>query len=291
MSTFHTPVLLQEIIDYLQVEKDHKYIDATVGGGGHAVEILKRGGIVLGIDQDQQALDFVKNWLEPEYKNNLNLVKANFRDIEKVAKLYGFSKVHGILFDLGVSSYQLGNLERGFSFKHESRLDMRMDRDLQTSAFNLVNNESFETVNSILLRYGEEPKAESIARAIILARSKKDITTTKELAEIISKVYRSERRNSMKINPATRTFQALRIAVNDELEALKEGLKEAVELLISRGRVVVISYHSLEDRIVKLSMRSEKLNILTKKPVPSSFKEIRENRRARSAKLRVAQKI
>lgn len=288
---FHKPVLLQTAIDFLQVGENQKYIDLTIGGGGHTAEILKKGGIVLGIDQDREALHFCQDYLGENYKSQLILAKSNFKNIETIAKKYGFTRVNGILFDLGVSSYQLDSKIRGFSFRKEARLDMRMDKDTKISAFEIINNESFETLVKIFMKYGEDPHAEYIAHLITQARSHKAISSTKELADIISKTYISNKNYKMKIHPATRIFQALRIAVNDELEVLREGLKESVKLLVKGGRLVVISYHSLEDRIVKLSMRSESLKILTKNPLLADSVEIRQNPRARSAKLRAAQKI
>lgn len=289
MSTFHKPVLLQEIIENLKVAKDHQYIDATVGGGGHTVEILNRGGVVLGIDQDEEALNFTRNLLGQEYNSRLTLTKGNFKNIDKIAEKYGFTKVSGILFDLGISSYQVDEKSRGFSFRKEARLDMRMDKDLKVSAFEIINNEPFETLERIFLKYGEEPKAEHIAHLITKTRSHKPINTTLELAELVSKVYGNPKESGR--NPATRVFQALRVAVNDEINALKEGLNKSISLLDKGGRLVVISYHSLEDRIAKFKMKNEKLKIITKKPITGSWEEIRENRRARSAKLRIAQKI
>lgn len=291
MSTFHTPVLLQEVIEYLNVQNDHKYIDATIGGGGHAQEILKKGGLVLGIDQDTEALEFCKNWLGEEYKNRIIFVKANFRYIDQVAKKYGFSSVSGILLDLGISSYQLDTAKRGFSFKKEAKLDMRMNKEIGTTALEIINKEPFETLYKIFLKYGEEPEAENIAKTIIHRRGVKQISTTKELADIVFNVYCKNQAKDLKIHPATRVFQALRIAVNDELNALKEGIENSLKLLNKGGRLAVISYHSLEDRIVKLSMRNKNLGLVTKKPITASREEIRVNRRARSAKLRIAQKI
>lgn len=287
MSIFHTPVLLQEIIEFLNIQKGQKYIDATTGGGGHTIEILKRGGLVLGIDQDQEALDFSRNWLYPEYEKKLILVKANFANIEKIAKVNGFKDVCGILFDLGVSSYQIGNPKRGFSFKNDSLLDMRMDSEVKKSALEIVNSESFETLEFIFRKYGEESFSKQVALAIVKSRSKKEIRTTKELVEIVEMVINARG----KINPATKIFQALRIAVNDELNALTDGLNGSIKILNTGGRIAVISYHSLEDRITKLKFKNKMLTILTKKPITASYLETRKNPRARSAKLRVCEKL
>lgn len=304
MNNFHIPVLLQETIDYLNIQKDHKYIDATLGGGGHGIEILKKGGVLLGIDVDQDALEFVKrNWkLEARKWNikeeNLILVNGNFRNIDKIARLAKqahlnkFDKVSGILFDLGVSSYQLEKRERGFSFRNEGPLDMRMSKDLAVTAKDLINGLTEGELYELFSKLGEEHRALAISRAIVRTRRIKPIETTKELSQVVENVYGRVKHN---IHPATKVFQALRIAVNDELNALKEALEKAVGLLENGGNLAVISFHSLEDRIVKNSfLEFEKMNlgkIITKKPQISKADEIKRNIRARSAKLRVFKKI
>lgn len=296
MDNFHKPVLLQPVIDYLNILKGRKYIDATVGGGGHAFEILKRGGIVLGIDQDQEALDYVRSHLPINYLKQIILVKGNFRRIKEIAKREKFEEVDGILFDLGVSNFQLEQVGRGFSLNKEAVLDMRMDKDSLIKAVDIVNNESFTRLRRIFQKFGEEPLAEPIALAIIKKRKRGKIVKTTELANLVAQVYCDFKKN-MKKHPATRVFQALRIAVNDELASLEKALSDSICLLKKGGRLLVISYHSLEDRLTKLTMREyersneNKLKILTNKPIMPSWQEIRSNYGARSAKLRIAEKL
>lgn len=294
MNNFHTPVLLHEVANFLEIEKDHQYIDATIGGGGHSREIIKKGGIVLGVDQDQEALDYLTSSLLNKYKNKLFLARGNFKSLKEIARANKFDQVSGILFDLGVSSYQLGEPRRGFSFKSIGPLDMRMDKDEKRSAFELINTGSDETLLKIFTKYGEEPLAKKIVNEIMKTRQKNTINTTVELANMIKSIY-SQYKQKTRIHPATKIFQAIRIWVNQELDNLKEGIREAVELLEPQGRLLVISYHSLEDRIVKLKMieltNNKQLEIITKKPITASWQEIKINPRARSAKLRVAQKI
>lgn len=287
----HIPVLLSESLDALNVSEGKKYIDATLGGGGHTREIIKHGGMVLGLDQDQDAIKHVQEDQSVNIKNQkLTLVKGNFADIKKIALENGFEKVDGILFDLGVSSYQIDSSGRGFSFKKDERLDMRMDTGLRLTAFDVVNSYSFEKLVDIFYRYAEEHNAKGIAQAIVDRRKKGKITTTKELASIIERIpHKNE-----DIHPATRVFQAIRIEVNSELEVLKTALQDSFELLNSKGRIVVISFHSLEDRITKQMFekfkREEKGFVVTKKPLIAHPDEIIRNRRARSAKLRVFEK-
>lgn len=285
---YHTSVLLQEVLNYLAVTPGKKYIDATLGGGGHTKAILERGGQVLGIDVDQESLDFVSENIPGS--SQLVTARGNFREIAAIAKEKGFVNVHGILFDIGVSSHQLDIAQRGFSFQ-DGPLDMRMDQRLQVTAADLVNGLSKQELQELFVRLGEERYARSIAKHIISSRQEKLITTTGELAEIIR---RSVPNLKTTVHPATRVFQALRIAVNDELHVLREALPEAVGLLESGGRLVVISFHSLEDRIVKHAFKSfaeqDLGTVLTKKPIEAGEKERAQNRRSRSAKLRVFQK-
>ncbi|MEK7533701.1 MAG: 16S rRNA (cytosine(1402)-N(4))-methyltransferase RsmH [Patescibacteria group bacterium] len=307
MNSFHESVLLKEIIENLGVEEGKRYIDATLGGGGHAVEILKRGGVVLGIDCDREAIEHIKkilrekdikilsekkdkalNILVSQYPN-ITLVKGNFRDIDKIAHSHGFEKVAGIIFDLGVSSYQLETAERGFSFQKEGPLDMRMDQDLGISAADLIKILTKGELYELFSKLGEESNARNVSEHIVRARRVKPIETTQELVEIIGEVKPPWRFSS--IHPATKIFQALRIAVNDELNALKEALPKGVKLLAQNGRLLVISFQSLEDRIVKQSFIKFSKNglgkIITKKPIVPNAEEINKNIRARSAKLRV----
>lgn len=299
MDTFHTPVLLQEIIGGLHVRPGKKYIDATLGGGGHAIEIVKRGGKVLGIDVDQEAIEYVKKKvgsekLEVIIGEDLILVKGNFRDIGEIAKAFGFREVAGVLFDLGVSSHQLKTPERGFSFQKEGPLDMRMAHSLPAggsgqgvTAADLVNGLYEHELIYLFEKYGEERLGRRIADAICRAREVKKIGTTRELARIVEAVYYGRKGATSAYARATadkQVFQALRIAVNDELGNLQQALPQTVDLLEQGGRIAVISFHSLEDRIVKNFFKGHEV---TKKPIMPSGEEIKNNPRARSAKLRI----
>ncbi|HVZ67321.1 MAG TPA: 16S rRNA (cytosine(1402)-N(4))-methyltransferase RsmH [Patescibacteria group bacterium] len=289
---FHIPVLLKETIEALEVKKDSVYVDGTIGGGGHTEEILKLGGRVLGIDQDQDAILHLNKKFESEIKDGrLILAKANFRDMEKVAKENGIKKVSGILLDLGVSSYQIDKSQRGFSFRRDEPLDMRMSDTLESNAYYFVNKSSEEELYEMILKFGEEAKAKEIASAIVMGRQTKPIETTFELSQIIGSVVK----NPGMINPATKTFQAIRIVVNDELGSLRDGLSVGFELLDEGGRFSIISFHSLEDRVVKLffleKSRTGKAILINKKPILAGDDEIRRNKRSRSAKLRTIQKI
>ncbi len=294
MSNFHTSVLLKETIDFLKIRKGKKYVDATIGGGGHGFEILRHGGILLGIDVDEDSIQYVEEKWKIESKKwninekNLILAKGNFRDIDKIAHLHGFGSAFGVLFDLGVSSYQLDTPERGFSFGHNGPLDMRMSKDLAVKAADLVNALTKGELYEVYHRLGEEHYAKVLAFATVVARKVKPIETTFELAEIVKK---SVSKYGDRINPATRIFQALRIAVNDELNSVKEALPKAVNLLEKGGRLAAISFHSLEDRIVKHTFedfeKQGKGIILTKKPIIPTIAEQQANRRSRSAKLRI----
>jgi len=290
MNDFHIGVLLQEAVDYLNVKPHQKYIDATIGGGGHSFEILKRGGNVLGIDMDQEAIDYVEARIK---KESLILVRGNFKDIKQIAKDHGFAKVAGIIFDLGVSNHQLETSERGFSFQKDAPLDMRMDKNLAVTAADLVNSLTKGELYELFTKFGEEIFSRAISSAIVRARQLKKIETTGELANIVSSAVSN--RGNKGIHPGTKVFQSLRIVVNDEINNLKQALPQAVSLLESHGRLVVIAFHSLEDRIVKHTFaawqKEKKGIILTKKPLTPEEKEINENRRSRSAKLRVFEKI
>ena len=299
---FHIPVLLKEVLDGLRVQKGKKYIDATLGGGGHTFEILKRGGKVLGTDIDEEAIEYVKlevrsKKLKVRIGKDLVLVRGNFRDIGEIARRQGFEKVSGILFDLGVSLHQLTTAERGFSFLRDGPLDMRMDPSTHSTssgqagsglpsatAADLVNGLYKHELTNLFQRYGEEQLARKLAHAICRARKVKRITTTGELARIVETVKKSYGR----MHPATQVFQAIRIAVNDELGSLEEALPQAIDLLEMGGWIGVISFHSLEDRIVKNFFKEQgEYNMVTKKPIIADKKEMRENPRARSAKLRI----
>ena len=287
----HIPVLLKEAVDALQVEPGKKFIDATLGGGGHTEEIIKRGGVVFGIDQDEDALEYVSQRLKDLIENKkLVLGKGNFEEIRDLAQKNGFGNVDGVLFDLGVSSYQLDSSGRGFSIRHDEELDMRMDKSRELSALDVVNSYSESALIDIFYRYGEEHNAKGIAQAIIDKRKKEKIQTTKELAGLIERLpHKSE-----DIHPATRVFQAIRIEVNQELKAIKQGVYDSLSLVDAGGRIAVISFHSLEDRIVKQTFekaRREGLgSLIVKKPITSTFEENVRNRRARSAKMRIFEK-
>lgn len=291
MNTYHKPVLINETIEYLNIQKGKKYIDATLGGGGHTVEILKKGGSVLGIDQDQDALRFVQANYESSINDySLKLVKGNFKEIKELAYKEGFTAVNGVLFDLGVSSYQFDKAERGFSFKKEGPLDMRMDQAQTISARDIIAVLSKKELEELFIRLGEEYKARRIAERIVEARKNFPITTTKQLADIVA----GREGGFYRIHPATKVFQALRIAVNDELNAVSIALPQAIDLLTDQGRLIVISFHSLEDRIVKHTFldwqKKGKGKVITKKPIEASLEEQQKNKRSRSAKLRVFQK-
>jgi 16S rRNA (cytosine1402-N4)-methyltransferase len=286
MNRFHTPVLLDEGVAGLTVKLNEKYIDATVGDGGLAEQIDKRSGIVLGIDRDRDAIQRAGDRLKGR---NVTLVHANFRDLETVAKARGFGTVAGIIFDLGVSSNQLDSPERGFSFRFPNAiLDMRYDSSSGEPAGELINRLSEVELYEIFAEFGEEERARSIARAVVRARRLKPITIAGDLVEIVRSAVAGP---IMLRRSLPRVFQSLRIAVNDELGALKSGLLGAERLLKPGGRLAVVSFHSLEDRTVKLFMRRPQWAMITKKPTRPGSNEIRANPRSRSAKLRVAQKI
>jgi 16S rRNA (cytosine1402-N4)-methyltransferase len=297
IKAYHTSVLLQETIEYLQIKAGENYIDGTLGGGGHTIEILKHGGKVLGIDIDQDALDYVAEKFKvqnakSEIGKELFLIRGNFKDIDTIAKENGFVDVAGILFDLGVSGHHFDDPSRGFSFQKEGPLDMRMDNELEVRAGDLINGLTKNELTDLFIRLGEERFARIIVSRLIEERTKKRIEKTTELAEIIKSAVPFSKKG---IHPATKVFQALRIAVNDELNNLTEALPKALALLESGGRLAVISFHSLEDRIVKRSFlefaKKNSGTIITKKPVIAGEEEIRANSRARSAKLRVFEKI
>lgn len=291
MNSYHRAALVEQVITHLKIEKGNKYIDATVGGGGHSLEILKKGGLVLGIDRDTDAINYLNNYLKDYLTKGLTLIKGNFAQIGEIASLKNYKAVDGILFDLGVSSHQLDTPDRGFSFKYESILDMRMDQNTKLTAVELVNGLSENQLVELFRKFGEEQLSVPIAREIIKKKHHQKISTTWELKQIIENVYQNQHAN-FKPN---KVFQALRIAVNDELNALRKGLSQSLPILKKGGRLVVISYHSLEDRIVKLMAKSESLtnilNIVTKKPIRPQYHEIKLNPRIKSAKMRVFEKL
>lgn len=285
-SIVHNPVLVGQVIDFLIVSTGKKYLDLTVGAGGHSLEIIKRGGRVLGIDLDPEILARARQVLG----NQATLVEGNYKDVDLIAKENGFEKLDGILLDLGLSSFQLDSPERGFSFRFDAPLDMRMSPELGVRAVDLVNGLNVGELEELFMKLGEEKQARRIAKEIVGSRVDHKITTTTELAEIVKKVKKVS--FGKHIHPATQVFQALRIAVNDELNNLREVLPKASSLLGKDGRLVVISFHSLEDRIVKDFFKSSsELKVLTEKPITASEEEVGLNPRSRSAKMRVAEKL
>lgn len=287
----HVPVLLDEATDLLLGNSGRVYVDCTVGAGGHAKRILEKNpdAYVVGIDLDEEALDLAENNLK-DYEGRFSLYRANFSQIDEVLEEEGLEKVDGFLFDLGVSMMQIKS-ERGFSFQIDAPLDMRMNRDQKLTAYRVVNEYSERDLERIFREYGEEKFSKKIARAIVTRRKKKPIETTSELAQIVWECYPPKLRYG-RIHPATRVFQAIRIEVNRELDNLKEALEKTPDLLNPKGRLVVISFHSLEDRIVKnfLKEREDIFKVLTKKPLRPPEEEIEKNPPSRSAKLRAAER-
>lgn len=278
--TIHKSVLLKEAIHYLNVRPGERYIDATYGAGGHAREILRRGGQVLALDVNPQAV------ANTDSDPNLKVLRGNFNNLASVAREENFTPVAGVLFDLGISSDELSQVP-GLSFQRDEPLDMRLDPSLGVTAGDLINALPEVKLIELFSTYGEEPASRSLVRAIVHAREAVKIQTTGQLLQIIDRV---KGQRPARTNPATKVFQALRIAVNDELDSLRRALPQAAEILDREGRLVVISFHSGEDRIVKEYFKSSTLNILTSKPVSPSEEEIAANPRSRSAKLRAAEK-
>ncbi len=294
--TYHTPVLLKEVVEQLRPRSGGLYVDCTVGGGGHAVELLRAcapDGRLIGLDWDEEAVAASREQLA-EFGTRAQLVRANYVELEAVLMSVGITTVDGVLFDLGVSARQFDEPSRGFSFQREGPLDMRMNRELAATARDVLRSASMEELVRIFRLYGEEKRARAVAQEITRTRAHNPIDTTTQLARSVERVLGPKRGRT---HPATRVFQALRIAVNNELGNLQRGLEAAVRVLNVGARLAVISFHSLEDRIVKRYFiehsRSETptLRIITRKPITPSFEEIRANPRARSAKLRVAEKL
>jgi 16S rRNA (cytosine1402-N4)-methyltransferase len=286
-NVFHIPVMVDEVIRYLITKEDGIYIDGTIGGGGHSEEILKRTKCkVIGFDIDPEAIKFAQERLKP-FGERVIIVRRNYAQVKEALAELGVSKVSGFLLDLGVSSFQL-DYGGGFSFRFDEKLDMRMDRTSDLTAERILNEFSEEDIALIIRFFGEERRARMIAREIVRYRQRKKIERTSELVKLIDKVVPRKYR----LKTLSRVFQALRIAVNKELDNLKVALDSSVDILEKGGRIVVISYHSLEDRIVKSFFKSnEKIRNLTKKPVTPKEEEIRLNPRSRSAKLRAGEKI
>ncbi|MGM7701069.1 16S rRNA (cytosine(1402)-N(4))-methyltransferase RsmH [Pseudalkalibacillus sp. Hm43] len=305
----HETVLKEEAIEGLNIKEDGIYVDCTLGGAGHTEEIVKRltTGHVYAFDQDIHAIENAKQRLA-QYEGKFTIIKSNFRHLKQELMEIGISGVDGILFDLGVSSPQLDEAERGFSYHQDAPLDMRMDQTSELSAYHVVNEWSYEQIVSILFKYGEEKFAKSIARKIESYRERKAIETTGELVDLIKEAIpaRARRKGG---HPAKRTFQAIRIAVNDEIDAFEEALRDGIEMLNAGGRICVITFHSLEDRLCKKILKEESstpdlpqglpvipdeyqpnMDLVTRKPITPDTGETDKNRRARSSKLRIAEK-
>ena len=307
----HIPVLLNETIQALKIVPDGVYVDCTLGGGGHAravAEQLSPGGLFVGIDQDREAIAAAESTLS-HFEAPVRLFHANFSDLAAVMRELGVSRANGFLADLGVSSYQLDNPERGFSYRQDAPLDMRMNRETKRSALDIVNNFPEKEITKILAEYGEERWAARIASFIVERRKKEQISSTGDLVEIIKAAIPARARRTGP-HPAKRVFQALRIAVNDELSALKNLVNDTVNFAAPGGRICIISYHSLEDRIVKEAFQEHskgcwcpkdlprcvcggtpEIKVITRKPIEPSEEEVLKNPRGRSAKLRVAEKL
>lgn len=307
----HTTVLLKETVDGLNIKPDGFYVDCTLGGAGHSEYLLSQlssKGRLFAFDQDETAISHAKEKLK-QYANQVVFIKSNFRYIKEELNHIGIEKVDGILYDLGVSSPQLDTPERGFSYHNDAPLDMRMDLQGDISAYEVVNNWPYEDLVRIFFKYGEEKFSKQIARKIEAAREKGPIKTTGELVELIKEGIPAPARRKGG-HPAKRVFQAIRIAVNDELGVFEESLKSAIDLLNPEGRISVITFHSLEDRICKSIFKEEstgpelppglpivpkeyqpKLKLITRKPIIPNEVELLENNRARSAKLRIAERI
>lgn len=308
----HVTVLLNETVDELNIKPSGVYVDCTLGGAGHSEYLLSQldeTGHLYAFDQDQTAIDFAEKKLAPYVeKNMVTFIKSNFKNLKTELNQLGVTEVDGILYDLGVSSPQLDEAERGFSYHQDAPLDMRMDQEAELTAKELINTYDYHELVKIFYRYGEEKFSKQIAREIEKRRQEKEITTTGELVEIIKDVIPAPARRKGG-HPAKRVFQAVRIAVNDELGVIEESLEQAIEMLSLHGRVSVITFHSLEDRIVKTMFKEYSqpkdtppglpvlpeefeplLKLVNRKPIVASEEELTENNRARSAKLRVAEK-
>lgn len=307
----HKPVLLEETLEGLDIKENGIYVDCTLGGGGHSLEILKRlgpEGRLIAIDQDEDALKTSQKKLE-EYKDKVTFVKSNYAYLESILDSLGIDKVDGVLMDIGVSSYQLDEKERGFSYHQDATLDMRMDQSSELTAKYVVNNYSKEELELIFWNYGEEKWGRRIAQFIVEAREEKEIETTLELVELIKKAIPKKIRMQGK-HPAKRVFQALRIEVNKELDVLESTIGIVIDRLNKNGRLAIITFHSIEDRIVKTRFNElakgctcppdfpicvcnnkQIIKVVNRKPIVASKEELEENRRATSAKLRVCKKI
>ncbi|MFH0738890.1 MAG: 16S rRNA (cytosine(1402)-N(4))-methyltransferase RsmH [Candidatus Omnitrophota bacterium] len=292
----HTPVMLTEVLGYLNLRPGQTIVDATIGTGGHSRNILERimpGGRLIGIDRDQDSLAVAREELK-RYGDSCDFVYGNFMEIDNILKSLNIKYVDGIVFDLGVSSFQLEDRSRGFSFQYEGPLDMRLDKNSHISAYDLINNLNEEEISDMLWSFGQERWHNRIAHLLVKERQRCPIATTLQLSKIVTMAI-PQRYRYYRIHPATRTFQAVRIAVNRDLENLKVALVKALESLVKSGRLCVISFHSLEDRLVKWGLRElasmGKAEIITAKPLVPGEDEARNNPSSRSAKLRVAERI
>jgi len=294
---YHVPVMPDEAIKFLDLSHGDLIVDATVGTGGHSEMILERiapGGRLVGIDRDEDSLEVCRKRFE-KFKGSFELVHGSFSELDLILKNLKIKKIDGILFDLGISTFQLKNKDRGFSFLEEGPLDMRMDRSSYFSAYDVVNNLKEKEISDLLWAFGEERWHNRIAHIIVEQREKSPIATTTQLADIACRsVPLRYRHRHYRIHPATRTFQAVRIAVNRELEILEAAVNKGIESLKSGGRICVISFHSLEDRIIKHTFRKASagglINILTPKPLTPAPGEVKTNPPSRSSKLRAAKK-
>jgi len=294
----HVPVMLQEVLDYLKLAPGQIIVDATLGTGGHSLEILKiitPKGRLVGIDRDENSLAVCRQRLA-EFKDNTEFVHANFSDLDQVLANLGIANIDGIVFDLGISSYQLQDAQRGFSFQEEGPLDMRLDKSSYISAYDLVNNLNENEISQMLWNFGQERWHNRIAHLLVQERRNEPIATTKQLANLVIRaIPHRYRRSYYRIHPATRTFQAVRIAVNRELEVLESTIKKAVDILNKHARICVISFHSLEDRAIKHTFRrlaaDGLIDIITAKPLTPNPGEIEVNPSSRSSKFRVAERI
>ena len=294
----HIPVMLHEVIDYLDPAPGQIIVDATLGTGGHSLEILKKiipGGRLIGIDRDEDSLAICRQRFS-EFSGSYELVHANFVDLDQILEKLGIDKIDGIIFDLGISTYQLKDIERGFSFQQEGPLDMRMDKSSYISAYDLVNNLNENEISHLLWSFGQERWHNRIAHLVVEERRNQPISTTRQLADLVMRAipYRY-RKGYYRIHPATRTFQAVRIAVNRELEILESSVKKAVAILRKKAKICVISFHSLEDRVIKHTFRALKadglVDIITAKPMTPADSEVAANPSSRSSKFRVAERI
>lgn len=307
----HTTVLLEEAVSGLNIKPDGIYVDCTLGGAGHSELILSRlseNGKLYAFDQDETAIQNAREKLA-RFGDRLTIIKSNFLHLKRELEQLGVYEVDGVLYDLGVSSPQLDNPERGFSYHHDAPLDMRMDQDAEVSAYDVVNKWTYEQLVKIFFRYGEEKFSKQIARKIEAARAVEPIHTTGELVELIKEAIPAPARRTGG-HPAKRIFQAIRIAVNDELQVFEDSLEQAMDMLGKGGRISVITFHSLEDRICKVTLKKASeipplppglpiipeefkpsVKLITRKPILPSEEELEANNRARSAKLRIAEKL